>query len=232
MTDSGKYMGECFLCRAAVPKAQVTRHLKACLQKRVAEAGKPVKLFQLAVEGRYRPQYWMQVEIPGAWTLDDLNLFLRRTWLECCGHMSGFTIAGEQYSSEPNENLLFGRREQSMDVRLYRALAAGAKFAYEYDYGSTTHLALRVVGAHEAPWTGKAVRILARNAPPVFQCAECSAVATQLDASDGGLYPDRCYCDACAKKADDEGGMWRPIVNSPRVGVCGYCGEKNTAGLS
>ena len=225
-------MGECFLCHAAVPKSQVTRHVKACLKKRAAGPGKPVKLLQLAVEGRYRPEYWMQVEIPGAWTLDDLDSFLRETWLECCGHMSCFTIGGERYAYEPYEDSFSGRREQSMDVKLYKALAGEAKCTHEYDYGSTTELALRVVGAHEAPWTGKAVRILARNAPPVFRCATCAAEATLLDASDGGLDPDRCYCRACAKKADEEGGMWLPIVNSPRVGVCGYCGERNTAGLS
>jgi hypothetical protein len=39
----------------------------------------------------------------------------------------------------------------------------------------------------------------------------------------GSLNPDRCFCKKCAASRIEE-GMTLPIVISPRVGVCGYCG--------
>jgi hypothetical protein len=185
------------------------------------EPGQKVKTLHLRVEGKRDPEYWMHVEIASAWTLHDLDQFLRRTWLECCDHMSCFTIGGQRYAYEPyNEGF---RREKSMEAKLYKVVPPGMEFTHEYDYGSTTDLVLRSLGAYEAA-LGDQIRILARNAPPEVQCVSCPKPATVVEAGWNGLNRDRCFCADCADAGIDEEGMRLPIVNSPRVGVCAYCG--------
>ena len=216
--------GECLLCRASIPKAQATRHVKACLKTRQAEPGQRVKALHLRVEGRYNPEYWMHIEIPAAWTLYDLDVFLRQTWLECCDHMSCFTIDGQRYAYEPYNDSFSGRHEKSMEAKLYKAILPGVEFTHEYDYGSTTDLVLRMFGTHEAALAEAEVRILARNVPPDVRCVECKKPASVVEAGWNGLNLDRCFCDACADTKIADEGMRLPIVNSPRVGVCAYCG--------
>jgi len=215
--------GECVLCHASAPKAQITRHVAACLKARPSQPGRQVKALHLRVEGKYNPEYWMHLEIASALTLYDLDVFLRHTWLECCDHMSCFTIGGQRYAYAPFNEGLSGRREKSMDAKLYKVVPSGVEFTHEYDYGSTTEVLLRTLGAHEAAFPDGAVRLLARNTPIEVRCIECKKVATIVEAGWNGLNPDRCFCKECADSRIEE-GMSLPIVNSPRVGVCAYCG--------
>ena len=53
-----------------------------------------------------------------------------------------------------------------MDVPVGEVLRPGMKFTHDYDFGSTTHLALRVVGECEGKAPVQRVRLLARNEPP------------------------------------------------------------------
>src|SRR5207247_4292467 len=95
---------------------KMTQHLKYCKQRAAeiaAEAAsatetQKTKLFHLVVEGRYNPEYWMHLEMPASDALADLDDFLRVIWLECCGHLSEFTIGGTSYSSEPEDYFYFG----------------------------------------------------------------------------------------------------------------------------
>src|SRR5438477_291919 len=73
----------------------MTRHLENCLQKREAShagTAHASRTFHLAVQGRGSPQYWLHLLARADTTLGELDSFLRHIWLECCGHMSGFTI--------------------------------------------------------------------------------------------------------------------------------------------
>ena len=82
---------------------------------------------------------------------------------------------------------------------------------------------LRAFGMHEAALVDAGARVLARNAPPHVHCVECKQQATIVEAGWNGLNLDRCFCETCAASKIEE-GMRLPIVNSPRVGVCAYCG--------
>ena len=66
------------------------------------------------------------------------------------------------------------------------------------------------------------VTILARNVPPVILCKVCGKPATKVVA---GYYnaEENAYCNKCARHSRDA-DMMLPVVNSPRVGVCGYTG--------
>ncbi len=116
--------------------------------------------------------------------------------------------------------------DRSLGVSLEKVLKVGQKFRYEYDFGSTTELSLRVAGEREGVLNEEddEVHVLARNLPPEYKCVRCGKPATMVAAGyDWWGVVEHAYCDACAKKAKEDG--WLPIVNSPRVGVCAYTGE-------
>src|SRR2546423_9705064 len=79
-------------------------------------------------------------------------------------------------------------QEQDMDVELDEVLKVGQKFFHEYDFGSTTDLALRVVAEREGVMPededGDAilVQVMAMNEPPVIPCRACGKPATKVAA--------------------------------------------------
>lgn len=230
MTKRLQTKGVCQVCQGVFGKVAMTRHLAKCLTAHegagTAVSKKPQKtvpLFQLLVQGQYNSEYWLYVEMPATATLGDLDQFLRDIWLECCGHLSAFKIAGTQYSIQTAEEAgdpWFAPPwpELNMDVPVGKILRPGLKFTYEYDFGSTTQLALRVVGEREGKAPKERVRLLARNEPPQIVCEKCKKrPATWVD-----VYEDfGWYCEECIENTE-EGFL--PVVNSPRVGVCGYTG--------
>jgi hypothetical protein len=96
--------GICRFCQGEFAKNKMTQHLKSCKARTAREQdGQGQRLFHVLVEGRYRPEYWMHLEVPAVATLGDLDSFLRTTWLECCNHLSEFEIEGVSYSSYPDD---------------------------------------------------------------------------------------------------------------------------------
>ncbi|MBN2447846.1 MAG: hypothetical protein JXO22_14030 [Phycisphaerae bacterium] len=216
--------GKCTLCGGVFDKSAMTKHLAACRKTSDAassSAGRvgPATAFHLLVEGRHSPEYWMHLEAPARASLEVLDGFLRDVWLECCGHLSAFKIEGISYSSEPSGEL----DDEGMDIPLSEVLRPALKFQHEYDFGSTTHLVLKVVSEEESTLKGKAVRVLARNEPPVIPCDKCGQPAEHVCGE--CLYGGSGWlCKTCAREHACGMDMLLPVVNSPRVGVCGYTG--------
>jgi hypothetical protein len=110
---------------------------------------------------------------------------------------------------------------KSMQVHLEQVLISGQTCSYEYDFGSTTELMLKVISEDEVDMKGRAIQILARNTLPIIPCDVCGEPATSLCTQ--CIYEDKgCLCDACAKNHACGEEMLLPLVNSPRAGVCGY----------
>lgn len=211
--------GRCNLCGGVFDKGAMTSHLKSCRKKQaVSEKAKMGMAFHLLVEGRYQPEYWMHLEVPANATLGMLDRFLRDTWLECCGHMSEFEIEGTRYTVEPMD-----LDDESMDVQLKDVLSPKMAFLHAYDFGSTTHLKLKVVSEDESDVTGKKVHVLARNEPPVIPCGGCGKPATQV-CMECSYSAEGWLCDGCAAEHECGEESLLPVVNSPRTGVCGYAG--------
>jgi hypothetical protein len=218
--------GKCNLCGGIFSKNAMTKHLESCKKtKNTSEtstgnlSSRKTKCFHLVVKGRYSPEYWMHLEVPANADFQVLDNFLRRIWLECCGHMSAFTVEGKRYSSGPMEEY----DEEGFDVKLCDILRPGTKFYHEYDFGTTTHLTINVVSEGECESKDKSARLLARNEPPSITCSSCGQVATQV-CTECACSGEGWLCDNCA--ADHKCGedMLLPVVNSPRVGMCGYTG--------
>lgn len=218
--------GKCSFCGGTFSKVAMTKHLKSCKERKgIAEtlsgsrSPRETKTIHLVVEGRYLPGYWMHLEVLTNTELEDLDNFLRQTWLECCGHMSAFTIEGKRYSSGPMEE--FG--EEGMNVALGEILSPGMKFYHEYDFGTSTELMLRIVSEGKREMKGGPIRLLARNDAPSMTCESCGKIATHMCT--------QCYwsgegwlCDECAGEHECGEEVLLPVVNSPRVGMCGYAG--------
>ena len=209
--------GTCTICRATIIKKEAKKHLETCLKesrKSLEVSGKlkaPAKLFHLRVEGYglSGDLYWMHLKAMGSASFRDLDNFLRKTWLECCGHMSAFSDKEGDFE---------------MGEKLEDILIPGQKLIYEYDFGSTTELLLTVISEFEGSLKKGKVEILVRNEAPQIKCNQCEKPATTICAD--CLYEDQGWlCDGCAPEHGCDEEMFLPLVNSPRTGVCGYEGQ-------
>lgn len=228
--------GKCNLCSGVFSKGEMKKHLKLCLEAKESSGGKRLqkrKTFQILVEGVHNPEYWMYLEAKANATLEDLDKFLRDIWLECCGHMSAFTIGKTSFVSGSNVDLIVNSiwadlstiedRERDMDIALGKILAPGLKFFHEYDFGTTTELVLKVITEHEWALGRNPIQLLARNEPPQLLCNECGGIATLVCSQ--CIYEGKGWlCKKCAIKHECGREMLLPVVNSPRVGMCGYSG--------
>ena len=221
-----EYEGNCTLCGESYSKSTMTRHLKSCIKKNVSVQiegsstnGGNVESLILSAAGRYNPQYWLYLEIPVNTKLVSLDSFLCDIWLECCGHMSAFKIRGQYYSVAPDD----GWDDKGMDVYLRKVVKLGEQFTHEYDFGTTTELTLKVVGVSAKVFAGKGITVLARNYEPRYDCDYCTKASTQI-CPECDFEGKGWLCEACAEKHPCGKEMLLPVVNSPRVGTCGYIG--------
>jgi hypothetical protein len=202
--------GICCLCGSSVGKAAMTKHLLECNAKHTAEK-KTQPAYMIRAEFPYDKRYWLTFDASVTASFSAIDSLLRNAWLECCGHMSEFSIAGKQ-------------------SKLEQVLEVGTIFAYEYDFGSTTDVLLTVLATHEAPVSKKATRLLSYNTPLEIPCAECGEPAIEICSecySEEGM--PQAYCKTHLKQHikvehDNDDYSMMPIINSPRAGVCGYDG--------
>jgi hypothetical protein len=177
-------------------------------EKFTKDSSSLLKFFHLLVEGHHLPEYWMHLKVSSHARFEDLDNFLRKIWLECCGHMSAFRI---------------GREEVKKSKKLEYVLHPGMRLNYEYDFGSTTELMVKVVSEFKGNIKTGEVGILARNDPPQIKCSNCDHLATRICTE--CIYEDAGWlCDDCAEDHKCDEDMLLPVVNSPRTGVCGYVG--------
>jgi len=214
--------GNCSLCESSFSKGGMTKHLKSCILKNFGSMSKQDRkrsFFHIVVMGYHEPDYWMHLAVPKDTKLQTLDQFLRDIWLECCGHLSAFEINGMRYSRSPMEEY----DERGMSQKLGDILKPGSVFHHEYDFGSTTVLGAKVVSEFKANIKGTPITIVARNDAPEIKCGECGKTATQVCSQciyDGAGW----LCDDCSEDHECGEDMLLPVVNSPRVGVCAYCG--------
>lgn len=202
--------GRCYICSAELGKTAMKNHI---LKTHGGEfSGQECML--LKIEGAYDKDYWLFLDLPMESDLSDLDHFLRKIWLECCGHLSAFRYPGRSWT-----------REVSMDLNM-RSFVPGEKVLHEYDFGTTTESLVTAVGVILRKTQRSAVRLLARNKPPVFECALCGAVAEYICPLCMYGPASAFYCEKCDEKHEHY-DVLLPVVNSPRMGQCGYEGERD-----
>jgi hypothetical protein len=214
--------GKCVFCQNDYSGRGISRHLETCKARQAAtdvEGVPRTKHFHLAVRGTHSPEHWLNLQVSASATLQDLDSFLRGIWLECCGHLSEFEIMGQSYMSTTE----FGwNDERDMNFKLGQLLTPGLKFAHQYDFGTTTHLELRVIAEREINASaGQPIQIMARNDPLDYLCEVCDKAATMICVYCGYTL----VCDECAETHECGEDGFLPVVNSPRMGMCGYSGD-------
>ena len=190
MPTNATIAGLCHICQQAVSGDRIRQHLVRCISERTGlqPAQNPQrrgrrnarKTAHISVRAPGRP-HWMELGVRCDATLRELDRFLRAVWLECCGHLSHFTINGVEYSimaPMPGENRYFepeSEREESwrhMRKSINAAIPPLITFHHEFDYGSTTELELEYVAVFgelvqlvspTQPWHGGKIVLLARN---------------------------------------------------------------------
>lgn len=205
--------GICYKCKQLVTKNSAKSHIHKCFN--LSEAH-PVDAFMVKAQWPHKnPIYWLYLAVPFTATLEDLDDFLRETWLECCSHLSQFTINNKRFSSYFEPDRYSSIEQSSMSISSENVLTPGLKFTHEYDFGSTTELLLEVVGRIKTE-ASKKISIMIRNQEPEFECAYCDEKAVMICSNE-----DNFLCESCG---GDNESFLLPLVNSPRTGVCGYIG--------
>ncbi len=216
-----KSVGSCNLCGKSYSRRGMGRHLSSCLEKNglpeMETTEEVTDVYHLVVECEYSSNYWLHLLVQARADLKALDQYLRDIWLECCGHLSAFTIDNQYYSSWDEK---IDDKWMNMCVPLDRVLRQGLEFSHEYDFGSTTHLLLRVLSKRPMPLKDD-IYLMARNDPPPYLCEACEEeLATSICVFCGMDV----FCDSCIEEhACGEDGML-PLCNSPRAGICGYTG--------
>lgn len=208
--------GKCNLCHQIFDKRVMTRHVSNHLK----ELSNDFSSFHLLVQDRYTPYYWLHLQVPTNFSLKKLDDYLRDIWLECCGHLSVFRIGDSDYSSYLDPE--YG--DQDMKVALNKVLEVGKSFDYEYDFGTTSELVLKTVSVVKGKNESKPIKLLARNEPPIMKCGKCGNKATQICSECNWDEKKELLCIIHARRHRHSQEMLLPIVNSPRVGMCGYTG--------
>jgi len=213
--------GACAYCGEVITKRGVTKHLEKCSQRlEVLHAAgtssrSTERLWHLHVHDAHDKDYWLNLEMRGSAPLAELDDYLRSIWLECCGHLSMFTIGG-------------WHGDKIADFQKADAVfKPGLVLRHLYDFGTTSETDVRIVNFRKGEaTTHHPIALLARNLIPAAFCQECGLTASWLcmecvyEDDNPGL-----LCDEHGKDHPhvDYGGPTE-LVNSPRLGMCGYDG--------
>lgn len=203
--------GTCFLCNEEVDHRSIVKHIKTCLENKNYVShplSEKERIFLIKVYcGK---EFWLYIEINGSCVLEDLDSYLRQVWLECCGHMSQFRINGQYYSCDGGMNKV-----------IHRVLKVDTEFDYEYDFGDTTSLGGKVLSSRLGSLKNDIRLVAQNNLPADIVCATCPKKPEVIC-----TICEEFICEACKEDHDGCEGedFMLPVVNSPRMGVCGYCG--------
>ena len=249
MKQKTKSEGKCVFCQKTFAKAGINRHLQTHFKQKVIENEKGLS-FLIKIEPHrdfWRgPGYFLSLWIDGGAKMNEIDYFLRDIWLECCGHLSAFrdpkarrnggmwdffeaeellekgkTKEYEKLMEETAGEIPKGRKAKDVFYKDF-------KLEYEYDFGSSTTLLLTIVAEYPIKADEKIV-LLSRNEPLEIYCQTCGNEPAVELCTVEDWDSDYLFCEKCAKKHAKKCGDFAdyaamPVVNSPRMGVCGYTG--------
>ena len=221
MTRGKQLKGKCTYCGQEISKNAVTKHLGSCAlrQKAISRAGNKQSeaetLYHIRIQASGLKQFWLDLEMRGSAALKDLDNYLRDIWLECCGHLSSFSLRAWQGN------------DISKSRRAGEVFRPGVELTHIYDFGTSSITLVKCIGVRNGgPTTSRPIALMARNLMPEYECIKCKQPANWL-------------CIECLIEEDiwgalcDEHAETHPhdnydepvsLANSPRLGLCGYSG--------
>ncbi|MDQ3022347.1 MAG: hypothetical protein M3R36_17525 [Bacteroidota bacterium] len=212
MEEEIKSEGKCIYCGETFSQKEISNHLK----KHLKEIEKDIpseseNSFHLCI---HDGKMFLHVLVNGNASFKTLDTFLRKIWLDCCGHLSNFH----------HKTFKIG-----MSKKFNEVLSPQLKFEHEYDYGSTTYLSVNVLGKYNVT-TNNDIMLLSRNEPLKIMCSICKKrpasiiCLVHLEDEGKGYYCEDCEDSHTEECEDFNDYAIAPLVNSPRMGVCGYEG--------
>ncbi len=220
MTDSKHTKGTCIWCGRQFTSFGMSRHLRNCTKRfetidlTIKNAQRGQHLYHLKIRDAYTGNYWLHLEMNGNSSLSALDDYLRAIWLECCGHLSEFTLDGT-------------RQVINMRTKAKNILELGMILRHIYDFGTSSETLIEVVDERFGqPLSSHPILLMARNDPPDILCDKCDRPATVLVPEWVEIAGDlNVLCEKHARQIlKDLYDETLPIVNSPRTGMCGYTG--------
>ncbi|MBI5066000.1 hypothetical protein HZA97_07215 [Candidatus Woesearchaeota archaeon] len=210
-----KSEGECKYCKKTFSAIGMPKHLLVCAERDSLNSKGENTIFLIrACTG----PFFVYFEVKADSTLEEVDEFLRDLWLDCCGHLSAFKINNMTYYSscedaEPGD--------KTMDYKLSSVVNVGSSFFHEYDFGTTTYLGLKVIQKRNSRL--KKIEVIARNNLPDFKC-KCGSKAENI-CPECIWEGNALLCSKCAQNHEcGDKDFMLPVVNSPRMGMCGYTG--------
>lgn len=212
MEDKLFSAGKCIYCEQLIEQNAILKHLaKHFSDLEKEKTSKNERVYHLNI---YSGEMFLQVLVKGSASFKALDTFLRNIWVDCCDHLSDFR--------HKNFNI---RKSDKFEMILTPKL----KLEYHYDYGSTTAFYVQVCGSYSISQKEN-VLLVSRNEPLKIVCRLCNRKPATSICTVHMYETNECFfCDDCAIKHEEECEDFldyaqMPVVNSPRMGVCGYAG--------
>jgi len=212
MTNEMNSEGKCLYCNQVFSQKEMGKHLaKHLADKEKAESGDKTQNYcHIEVESN---EMFLHLLVKGDAPMKKIDQFLRTIWLECCGHMSEF--GHKQF-------------KVSMSQKVQAVLEPRVKIYHDYDFGTTTRVFLKGLKHYQLN-LNESVLLLSRNEPLKIMCVKCKKEPA-VNLCNTCIYEmEAFFCKKCSKeheKVCDDFADYAcmPVVNSPRMGECGYDG--------
>ncbi len=204
--------GKCIYCQILVSQKEMAKHIAGHLAKEEKEKKGTKTETYCHIEVESGPMF-LHFLVKGSAKMKLIDQYLRDIWLECCGHMSAFQ----------HENSIV-----VMSDRVEAVFSPKIKILYDYDFGTTTRVSLKALKRYQLAYKEN-ITLLSRNQPLKLLCATCKKKPATCLCSACQWETYSYFCETCAKKHADICEDYKdyskmPVVNSPRMGECGYTG--------
>ncbi len=202
--------GNCIFCKKTITQRGFNKHIEKHLIAMSNGSEGKKRFFHI----KFRvAEMFLHLLVSESTTFDKLDSFIRKIWLECCGHLCAFT---------------FKRNEIPMKRKIGTTLIPDTKLEYIYDFGSSTKLEVYVYDFYYLDLK-EDILLISRNEPLKIYCDVCH-IEPALYICSVCIYDIASFfCEKCGEKHaedcpyfDDYAKM--PVVNSPRMGTCAYTG--------
>ncbi|MFB6372109.1 MAG: hypothetical protein ABEN55_03115, partial [Bradymonadaceae bacterium] len=105
--------GTCLICGETAADSEMTSHLARCIGAAESRGGRETDRGLLIEAEAALTPHWLHALAPASATFANLDAFLRESWLECCGHLSEFTVGPTRYAVDGDDFTGFGPPRES-----------------------------------------------------------------------------------------------------------------------
>jgi hypothetical protein len=200
--------GKCVFCDELIEQQLIEKHLLNHLKTMTKNATITKNNFKHVIIKL--DIFFIHLLVKSTKKLSNIDSFIKKIWVECCGHISDFR---QKTKIIPKNSILKDFDETT------------TKLTYTYDYGDSTILDLILKKSYDLDIDDDLI-ILTRNEPIDFKCQICNKNTSESIC----IICDFVFlCNTCSTKHEKECSDYEDyakssIVNSPRMGVCGYEG--------